>query len=495
MMMSNKICDIAFDTIKTHNLIQKGDTVIVACSGGADSVALLHFLCSKKNQLCINVCALHVNHNLRGQNSDGDADFVRNFCSENDIILHEIKLDSMEDTSENALRQKRYSFFEHVKNTYKNAKIATAHTQNDNAETLILHITRGAGLQGACGIQPKRDYIIRPFINITRAQIEEYLAANGQKYRDDESNNTLVYARNKVRHSVMPPLLSINDKACEAMERFTKAATEANDYILCSAKQLLKSAEIKNKLGEKGYDVKVLANAHAAVLKAAMHTLISPHADATQKRIELCINALVKASGGVELSKNAAFTAAQGFAHIIEVKNKKNTDDSAYNQGLIIGAQAGAKQGQENLKNDDLTAQNRQVPCVKTLVDSGETHVFLGEYELVFSVANCEETVNFKEIQKKHLKYFADYGKIKYNVALRTKTAGDKFCAVGGNITKPLKKIYSEARLSEHLRSTNPILAHGSDVVWVCGFGFTKSAQPTAETKQILTIEVKNNRG
>ena len=189
--------------LRRYEMVKPGDTVICAVSGGADSMALLWGMFLLKEKLGFRLEAAHFNHQLRGAESDSDAEFVRKFCDFHDIPLH---LGSGNVVSgakglEAAAREARYAFLRGLKGT-----IATAHTADDNAETVLLHLLRGSGLRGLGGITPKSDRLIRPMLDVTRAEVEEFLNENYIRHMEDSSNGTDAYLRNRLRHHVMPLL-------------------------------------------------------------------------------------------------------------------------------------------------------------------------------------------------------------------------------------------------------------------------------------------------
>ena len=189
--------------LRRYEMVKPGDTVICAVSGGADSMALLWGMWLLKEKLGIRVEAAHYNHRLRGAESDRDAEFVKDFCDFHDIRLH-LGSGSVvpgEKGLEAAARDARYAFLKALPGT-----IATAHTADDNAETVLLHLLRGTGLRGLGGITPKSDRLIRPMLDVTRAQVEAFLAENYIRHREDSSNGTDAFLRNRLRHHVMPLL-------------------------------------------------------------------------------------------------------------------------------------------------------------------------------------------------------------------------------------------------------------------------------------------------
>ena len=198
--------------IRQYDLIQPGDRVICAVSGGADSVALLWGLYLLKDRLGITLAAAHLNHSLRGDESDRDEDFVRTFCQDYQIPCYVEKKQVIAGPKglEAAAREARYSFFATLP-----GKIATAHTADDNAETVMLHLVRGTGLKGLGAIAPVNGQVIRPMLGITRREVLEFLEEYHLNYVSDSSNETDDFLRNRIRHHVMPILKQENPRLAE----------------------------------------------------------------------------------------------------------------------------------------------------------------------------------------------------------------------------------------------------------------------------------------
>ena len=194
---------------KEYHLISKGDTIVCAVSGGADSIALLWALYLLKEEWDLTLSAAHFNHHLRGEESDRDEQFVRDFCSGYGIPLHvgSGQVVPGEKGLEAAARDARYAFLQTLP-----GKIATAHTADDNAETVLMHLIRGTGLKGLGGISPARNNLIRPMLHVTRAEVEAFLAEYAVDYIHDSSNSTDEFLRNRLRHHVMPLLKAENPK-------------------------------------------------------------------------------------------------------------------------------------------------------------------------------------------------------------------------------------------------------------------------------------------
>ena len=198
--------------VRKQSLIDPGDRIVCAVSGGADSVALLFALYLLREKLDFSLAAVHFNHGLRGAESDQDEAFVRMLCDRYDIPLTVGRgsVTAGKKGLEAAARDARYAFFDTLP-----GKIATAHTADDNAETVLMHMIRGTGLKGLGAIAPQRGRIIRPMLTVTRQEVLAFLEEFNLSYRTDSSNETDDFLRNRIRHHVMPLLERENPRICE----------------------------------------------------------------------------------------------------------------------------------------------------------------------------------------------------------------------------------------------------------------------------------------
>ena len=223
--MKNKILTY----INKENLLKRGEKVVVACSGGADSIFLLHIV----DKLGFDCVVAHCNFHLRGEESDRDEKFVREFCEKENLMLLVEHFDTKKYAADNKLsiemaaRELRYTWFEKVRTEYNAQAIAVAHHSDDSIETILLNLLRGTGLKGICGIRPKNGFIVRPLLCINRAEIELYLKENNIQYITDSTNLENEYTRNKIRNIVMPILRDINPQIDSVMlsnaENFSSA--------------------------------------------------------------------------------------------------------------------------------------------------------------------------------------------------------------------------------------------------------------------------------
>ena len=220
-------------TLIQENLTQKGDRILVALSGGADSVALLKALWLLRDEWKFTLTAAHLHHGIRGEEADLDLQLCETLCQTLGIPLV-VKRENIPELckqtgegEEECGRRVRYEFFNSIENM---DKIATAHTANDNAETLLLHLTRGAGLQGLRGILPKRGNIIRPLIDCTREQVETFCKEQNLPFATDSTNEDSHYRRNFIRHKVLPLFTRQNPAFIQSAKGTAKANQKDFDY-------------------------------------------------------------------------------------------------------------------------------------------------------------------------------------------------------------------------------------------------------------------------
>ena len=224
--------------IEKYHMLQKEDKVIAGISGGADSICLLFVLLRLKEKIGFDVIAVHVNHGLRGESAKRDERFTETFCREWNIpciVYHEnVKEIAVQKklSVEEAGRLVRRKAFEEVRVRYGGTKIALAHHQNDNAETMLLNLARGTGIRGLSGIRPVNGYMIRPLLGINRKEIEYYLKEHQLSYCEDETNAGDEYTRNRIRHQILPMLEEqVNRQAVRHMNETMEQLNQIRDYL------------------------------------------------------------------------------------------------------------------------------------------------------------------------------------------------------------------------------------------------------------------------
>ena len=225
------------DTIKENNLINKGDVIVVGVSGGPDSITLLTCLNKYKDYLGIEIISAHINHLIR-KDSTEDEQYVENMCKNMGIKCYVKRADvekiakEQKKGSEEVGRKIRYDFFNEVAQKENANKIAIAHNMKDNAETMLLNIIRGSGLTGLEGIQAEEyGKYIRPLINCTREEIEEYCEKNNLQPRIDSTNKENIYRRNIIRNKLLPQLQELNPNIVESLSNLSKIVKVQNMHI------------------------------------------------------------------------------------------------------------------------------------------------------------------------------------------------------------------------------------------------------------------------
>ena len=430
------------EAIGNYRMLHNVTTVIAALSGGADSVSLLHFLWSNSNRLNISVRAAHVNHNLRGEESERDEAFVRKLCAEMGIPIDVLSVDIAAEAAKTKLgieecgRQVRYDFFKSLTDKYPASVTATAHTASDNAETVLLNITRGCGLQGLCGIPPKRAGVIRPLINCLRSDIELYCSENKLSYVTDSTNLSDNYTRNKIRLNVIPQLRSINPSFEYAVSRLS-ALSMSDCEIIDKFTDIQRS---KITVGESSLDISMLIESGRALSSHIIHKQIEEVFDiiVEKRHIDLILDIIERGRGAVEIKNNKRVRAENGLL-LFESDYLIDRDSSNENK-FEIPLRAGI-----------------------SFDYNGKHYSVSDKIEI-----NCEENC---KINKKLLIDCVSCDIISDDTKIRTRRSGDKFTLPGRGCTKTVKKLFSEMKLDKEDRDTRLLVANGSEVLWIEGIG------------------------
>lgn len=458
--MSNiNISDIIFNTAVNGGMINHGDTIVIGVSGGADSMCLLHFLVSVRNQLNLSLIVAHINHNLRGEEALRDQKFVESICDKLNVEcrvlnadINQISADTGE-SSEECGRRIRYEFFNELSG--EAGKIATAHTLSDNTETILFNIIRGTGLKGIIGIPRTRNNIIRPIIDITRQQVEEYCSQNNIEYVTDSTNLTNDYSRNKIRNTVIPVLKDINPSLEQTILRLSSIAKENLTAISSLAQGLLDKSVTKN-----GYSCNILSTADKTILKQAIILLLQglDCSSYEEKHINLIYDIVIAKQGAVQLPDNYTVTASQGILRVHKNTSKNNKINSAKNQCELF---------------------------------KEKTFFVINNKKIYVKIIPKQE---FDEIVKVHnllVKNALDYDIISVDTLIRTRLPKDVFKQRGRGVTKTLKKLFIEAKVPAEIRNTLPVIAEKNKILWVCGFGVSEECAVTKKTKNVAVIKVE----
>lgn len=438
-----------FAAIERYSMLQPGDAVVIAYSGGADSSALLEFFCENRGQLSLsNIIAVHVNHLLRGEEAARDEEFVRNRCASKGIpcVVERRDIRKIAEHSGESLetcgRRIRYEILGNIAERYQ-AKIATAHTLGDNAETILFRMSRGTGMKGLCGIPPVRENVIRPLIFCTRQDIEEYLKQRGVSYCTDSTNFETDYARNRIRQEVIPALEQINPAAQKNIVQMSRQLQAEEEFL-----QELCGQQIEKMKTAFGYDCHEFPRLHVAMQSRVAYSLCKERVPSIdEKRVELLCAAM--RSGRGEIRLNQRFCAK--ISHFL----------LTFEEGI-----------EEN--------HRKQIVPLQQLLEINE------ESSLHAAVIAIQDGENFKKIHKNLLKRTLDYDRIIGNAVLRHRQPLDKIRLANRGMTKTLKKLFSEEKIPLQIRDSLFVLADAQGVIWVEGFGCDERVALTQDTKRVL---------
>lgn len=470
--------------IKENNMIEKNDSVIVGLSGGADSVCLLDILTSLREELGLDITAVHVHHGIRGEEADRDLQFAKEKCEERNVkwiaVYHNIPLYAEKNglSEEEAGRIIRYQEFERIREEMEGmyckgenskintVKIAVAHNMNDSVETILHNLCRGSSLAGMAGIRPVNHHIIRPILCLTREEIERYLGARGIEYIQDSTNLSDEYTRNRIRNRLIPYLnTQINAQAARHIAETAGDISEAEAYINHQAKQMYK--KVFSRHNNCIYADREKFNALDDIMKKrtvrmAIGSLAGKLKDITRKHIEDVISLSAKQSNKYIM-----------LPYNITVKNE-------YNRMIFSNRVT-------------VTRHEQEVAITASGIYQFGKYTF--EVELM-DVQNDKENVNFlekylKNEQKMYTKCF-DYDKIINVALLRNRKSGDYLTVNNTGGTKKLKSYLIDEKIPAGERDNIPCLADGSHIMWVCGHRISEYYKITGSTTKIIKITVKN---
>lgn len=422
-------------TVDKYGMFYGGEKVIVALSGGADSVALLDTLNSMKEKYNLTIYLAHINHGLRGEEADRDENFCRELSKKYSTEIFVKKADIKSLAKEQKIseelcgRNVRYSFFEELADKL-DAKVATAHTASDNAETLLFNIARGTSIAGVSGIPPKRGRIIRPLIEVTRTQIEQYCSEHNLDYVTDSTNLTDDYTRNNIRHNVIPLFEQINPRFKESAMRLSENAREITNFLNKQTEKAIDESKT-----EYGYDCKILLKNDIAIQKNAVVMLCKKHTGQVfeHKHIELILE-IIKNGGAVNLSDNRKAVAKQGILRYVTVNDKNYFEEIAL--------------------NDETSFEY----CGK-----------------IYRIST-----NYSKKENK-------------NLVVRTRRSGDTFTYFKRNITKPLRKVFNEQKIPSEIRDNLLVVAKDSIILWCEEIGYSaQGLEYNSENELKIEIIMRN---
>ncbi len=429
--------------IRRHRMIDPGQGVVCALSGGIDSVCLMSVLAQLREELGFTLYACHYNHQLRGSESDRDQEFVSSLCREMSVPLYvgsgdvaaqaALTGDGIEETA----RRMRYEFFDRAMEHFDAQRLATAHNADDNLETVIMHLARGTGLRGLCGIPPVRDRLIRPILFAPRAEIEKYCDRQGLEHVEDHTNSDETYTRNRIRARVLPVLREINPSAARASVDMCENLRLDEQYLTAASGF---SGEISvSALGPRPLGIRTLRDGYEAASGGL--SLSSRQLDQLWR---LCDGGLP--SG--RLSLPGGITAVRQYDRLIFM-----TEDS---------------------REEDF--------CIE-LPENGKVET--GKF-LIFCKISCKTP----DLAKNRNTFAIKRDMIDGALYVRSRRTGDRI-KLPGRPAKSLKKLFIDEKVPAGIRGSIPVIASADAVAAVYGFGVDESYLP-ADGDEMIQITIRN---
>lgn len=455
--------DKVLDTIFQYDMIHSGDRIIVAVSGGPDSMCLLNILLSLRQQLNITIFAAHVNHCLRGLEADLDEQFVREYCLRNNIEFFSKRVEIEELSKSKGIsceacgREERYAFFNELLQKLGANKIALAHNANDRAETILMRIIRGTGLEGLLGIKPVRDYIyIRPIINIYREDIEKYCLDEELNPRIDKTNLQAIFTRNKIRLELIPYISkNFNEDFIEALNRLSDNAYYDNEYMEKIVEEKYKTYCDKSK--EKVIIYNIAFKEPMAILSRIIRKAIEELKGDTQNIEKVHIKNIIKLqnseTGGSAILP-LKIKAYNDYGNILLSLYKEEPIKIKEEYALVLG------------KN---YIEDLNLSVYLKLLDINDSSVIKGNHNTKYFDYNVE-TKDFK---------------------LRFRREGDRFTPFGMKGSKKLKDFFMDLKISREERDKTILITFGEEIAWVFPYRTSQKFSVSKESTKILQITIE----
>ncbi|MBL4930624.1 tRNA lysidine(34) synthetase TilS [Clostridium paridis] len=459
--MKEKVTNYIYE----NKLINPGDKILVALSGGPDSVCLINLLIEMRDEFNISVGAAHINHMLRGDEADADEEYVRKICELNNIPCYVKRVDinkvSKEKgiSSEMAGREERYNFFDEIRTRYLYDKVALAHNSNDQAETVLMRLMRGSGLEGLTGIKAKRDEIyIRPILSCERSEIENYCIEKGLNPRIDKTNLENIYSRNKVRLELIPYIReNFNTDIVNTLNRIALLLEKDSEFIQYYVEEAIEKYCVFNeKLIIKSGLFELKEAILTRVIKNSIMRFSQKYYNIEMKHIYDIVSLQTNKSGS-RISLPNELEASNSYGNI-EIRFTNNDE-------------------KENIKENNI------------LINKENVYNYLVEfynYNIEFSVLKKDEKLNFSKDSL--IKYF-DYDKIVSSIEVRRRKDGDAIKPYGMKGKKKLKDLFMDLKIPREDRDEIPLVCFNDEIAWIVGIRTSEDFKITKNTKNILRIK------
>ena len=436
-------------TIKKYKMFSSGDKVAVACSGGIDSMCLLHYLFANKKQFDIEVCAVNVDHQIR-ENSAFDSNFVEQYCKNNGILCYKFSIDvpkfakEQKQGLEESARIARYKIFETLLEKGIVNKIAIAHHQQDQVETVLLNIFRGTGLKGASGIKEVQGRFVRPFLNTPKAEINVYAKEHGIEFVTDQTNSDDTYSRNFLRLNILPELRKHWKNVDANIINFSKICKQDDEYILSTI----------------DFDDVVVEQSMAKIPQRYFALPIP-----VQNRV------LKYAFEKLNLTKDVE------KRHLDILKSLVKSGENGSKISLPNGLKA-------NLEYDYLTIY----------VAKNNSKFEQKDFKIGKTIFEEYAEIKVKKTNKFDLKqqnlHVIDAKKLPKDAKWRKRQNGDLFTKFGSG-EKKLKDYLIDKKIPNRIREHIPVLASKNEVYCVLGYEISEKVKVDENTKNVYLIEYK----
>ncbi len=460
------------DTISRYGLLKEGDKVLAAVSGGPDSTCLLHVLHALSSRLRIEISAVHVNHLLRGEESDADEAFVREFCLSMGIRLFPERRDVSRYASdarisvEEAGREIRYRIFDEIADEHGLNKIAVAHNRDDQAETVIMHIIRGTGLDGLAGMPYKRGRVIRPLLDVRRGEIDEYCRNNAIGTRIDSSNMKRDYMRNRVRLDLIPYIdrlfgVDISDR----ISSMSLLLNEDRKFIMDVA-SIFYDKIADESGGKVSIDITGLTKCHPSIRRHILRIALEKAAGSLKgifsNHIEAVLALALKGRTGTSVNLPGGIRPYVSYGEI------------------VIGKIDSEK---------DLFDKEVEIPGM-TYMDEFGIWLDAAVIDLMQSDEACMKLSDLSPLQYLDYDSIAGYGRPDDVLRVRSRMQGDYFTPVGSKYSKKLKKYFIDGKFPRFERDKFLLIAKGNEIAWIIGHKISDKFKVTENTKKVLKLEI-----
>lgn len=447
------------EKVESTNLIEYGDKIVIGVSGGPDSSCLFDVLLKLKDKLMLSVFVVHVNHCIR-EEADIEEAYVREVCEKNSVpcFVRKVNVEEIAKREKKSLeevaRNVRYSIFNEVLSEVKADKIAVAHNANDNAETVLMNLSRGAGINGLCGIPQKSCNIVRPLLDVSRSEIEKYVLDNKLKVFYDKTNSEVDYTRNKIRNIIIPELLKINPNFIETVLRSKKILEGQRDILSNVVKEkyreVCKEKGVLNKKILLGFPYEI----QSEVLRFAINEYNGNLSDIGFRNLDNALSIIKKAQSG----------------RIIEILPNLKIEVSY-----------------DSLK---FFSEKEKIEFCYEININGETYIPELNKKIVSKTVKADEVPNKYENKNK---CFFDIEKLGEKVYVRNKREGDFFMPSGMTGKKAIKKFFSDLKINAEEREKIPLLVSDDEVAWIIGYRTSRNFLKDKNTKEVIIFEYGEN--